>query len=157
MATAPFPSPGRPSFMFTAGDYVISSVFVLDTQAVTDLTANWSFQDFLGNGGTETWWVLVNGTAVAQTIIPDDSYGGGIGTVTGTVNFAGIAPQNGGYQITLLLTNTVPDGGGAVAWFDGGTTGLSYAGGTVPEPGSLMLFGSGVLGLAGLLRRKLSL
>jgi PEP-CTERM motif len=33
---------------------------------------------------------------------------------------------------------------------------LAY-GGTVPEPGSLILLGSGVLGFAGLLRRKLSL
>jgi hypothetical protein len=36
----------------------------------------------------------------------------------------------------------------------GGTTGLSYSG--VPEPGSLARFGSGILLLACLLRRKLS-
>jgi hypothetical protein len=35
---------------------------------------------------------------------------------------------------------------------------LAYGGGTtIPEPGSLILLGSGVLGFAGLLRRKLSL
>jgi hypothetical protein len=68
------------------------------------------------------------------------------------VTFAGIAPVSGGYQIELILQNSVPFGGGSVAWLDGGITGLSYN--TVPEPGSMMLFGSGVIGLAGLLRRK---
>jgi hypothetical protein len=39
----------------------------------------------------------------------------------------------------------------------GGTTGgsSSTGGTTVPEPSSIMLFGSGILGLAGVLRRKL--
>ena len=37
-----------------------------------------------------------------------------------------------------------------------GTTTTTIETGTVPEPGSIMLFGSGVLGLAGVLRRKLS-
>jgi len=36
-----------------------------------------------------------------------------------------------------------------------GVGGSSTGGGTVPEPGSIMLFGSGLLGLAGMLRRKL--
>jgi hypothetical protein len=31
----------------------------------------------------------------------------------------------------------------------------SSGGGTTPEPSSIMLFGSGILGLAGVLRRKL--
>jgi PEP-CTERM motif len=57
----------------------------------------------------------------------------------------------------FLLQNTVPSGGGSVAWLEGGITGLSYESTTVPEPGSMMLFGSGVIGLAGLLRRKLGL
>ena len=34
-------------------------------------------------------------------------------------------------------------------------TSTSTTGGTVPEPSSILLFGSGVLGLAGILRRKL--
>ncbi len=64
--------------MWTAGDYVISSIFVLPTNSVTDLTANWCFQDFLGNGNTETWFVFVNGVAVAQAVLPDDDYNGDI-------------------------------------------------------------------------------
>ncbi len=149
------PAGGQTAFQWTAGDYVISSIFTLPTTSVTDLTANWSFQDYLGNGNTETWYVYLNGTAVAQAILPDDGYNGDILTVTGTVNFADVAPVAGGYQVELVLQNTVPFGGGSVAWLDGGITGLSYT--PVPEPGSMLLFGSGVIGFAGLLRRKLGL
>jgi hypothetical protein len=35
-------------------------------------------------------------------------------------------------------------------------TGYTYGYGTTPEPSSIMLFGSGILGLAGVLRRKLN-
>jgi len=38
---------------------------------------------------------------------------------------------------------------------NGSTTTTTTTTGTVPEPSSIMLFGSGILGLAGLLRRKL--
>jgi hypothetical protein len=148
---------GQTGYMWTAGDYVISPIFVLRTTDVTDLTANWIFQDYLGNGNNEMFSVLVNGMQVATATIFDCNYCGTYSTVTGTVNFASIGPLLGGYQVELLLQNTVPSGGGAVAWADGGITGLSYNTSTVPEPGSMILFGSGVVGLAGLLRRKLSL
>ena len=98
---------------------------------------------------------IVNGIAVAQATLPDDSYNGDYLTVTGTVNFAGIAPVAGGYQVELVLQNTVPFGGGSVAWLDGGITGLSYTTSTTPEPGTLIMLGTGILGLAGTLRRKL--
>lgn len=150
------PSGGQTAYQWTAGDFVLSSVFTLPTNSVTDLSADWTFQDFLGGGNTEDWFVYVNGVAVAQAILPDCGFCGSYFTVTGSVSFADIAPVAGGYQIELVLQNTVPGGGGSVAWTDGGVTGLSYASST-PEPGSIMLLGSGVLGLAGVIRRKLML
>jgi hypothetical protein len=147
------PAGGGTDFQWTAGDFVTSSIFVLATNSVTDLTANWNFQDFLGGGNSETWYVYINGVLVAQAILPDDAYNGDILNVSGTVNFAGIGPVAGGYQVSLVLQNTVPFGGGSVSWLDGGITGLSYN--VVPEPSSMLLLGSGVIGLAGLLRRKI--
>lgn len=146
------PAAGQTAFMWTAGDYVLSSIFVLPTDSVTGLTANWSYQDYLGAGNTETWFVYVNGFEVASGILPNDNFHGDILNFSGTFGFPGIAPVSGGYQVELILQNTVPLGAGSVAWLDGGTTGLSYDTG-VPEPGSMLLLGSGIL-FAGLVRRK---
>jgi hypothetical protein len=148
------PVGGMTAYQWTAGDWVESAIFTLPTTSVTDLTADWIFQDYLGGGNTETWNAYVNGQLVGFTTLPDCDYCGTNYTVTGTVNFAGIAPVAGGYQIELILQNTVPGGGGSVAWVDGGTTGLSYAS-AIPEPGSVALLGLGLVGLSGMLRRKL--
>jgi len=74
--------------------------------------------------------------------------------VTGTVFFAGIPPLGGGYQVELILQNTIPPGGGSVAWQDGGITGLSGTAAAVPEPGSLVLVGTAIALLAVVLRRR---
>ena len=146
------PAAGQTAYMWTAGDYVLSSIFVLPTNSVTDLTANWSYRDYLG-GDTETWSININGVTVGSANLPDDNHGGNILNFSGTFDFAGVAPVSGGYQVELVLQNTIPGGGGSVAWLDGGTTGLSYDTG-VPEPGSMLLLGSGIL-FAGLVRRKM--
>jgi hypothetical protein len=146
-------SGGQTDYMWTAGNYVLSSIFVLPTDSVTDLTANWTYWRNLGGGNNETWNVYLNNVNVGSVSLADCNYCQSDQTVTGTFDFSDIAPVSGGYQVELILQNTVPGGGGAVAFLDGGTTGLSYDTG-VPEPGSMLLLGSGIL-FAGLVRRKL--
>jgi hypothetical protein len=97
--------------------------------------------------------VYLNNVNVGSVFLADCGYCDSDQTVTGAFNFSDIAPVSGGYQVDLILQNTVPGGEGSVAWLDGGLTGLSYDTG-VPEPGSMLLLGSGVL-FAGLVRRKL--
>ena len=76
-AAGTIPSGGQTEFQWTAGDYVLSSILTVPTTSVTDLTANWSFANYLGGGGNnETWFVYLNGVAVAQTTLPDCDYCG---------------------------------------------------------------------------------
>lgn len=94
------------------------------------------------------------------------------GTFTGPVNWAMITLGNGTHQYTLYgavsgsLGNGYPTVGAytqlsintGTGFFSGSTTipgGVTNI--TVPEPGTLSLFGTGLIGLAGVIRRKLSL
>ena len=139
------PSGGQTGFQWTTGDYVQSAIFTVPTSSVTDLTADWSYQDFLIGGNTETWNINVNGITVGQAVLPNDFGMGDILTFTGAFDFSDITPVAGGYQVELILQNTIPAGGGSVAWQDGGATGLSF----VPEPSSLLLLASAALGFLG--------
>ena len=73
----------------------------------------------------------------------------------GTVYFAPIV-GDGTYSLSVVLHQTAAGGAGS-EWFSTTTTngGASTAlFSSTPEPGSMVLLGSGVLGLAGVLRRR---
>jgi hypothetical protein len=143
---------GETDYMWTAGNYVTSTSFTLHNGPIVGLSADWTYENFIGNGAAELWYVFINNTPVAFFVAPDDNYNGDIFSVTGSVSFAPYTvPLASSYTVSLVLQNSLGFGNGSIGWFDGGVTGIT----TVPEPGSLALLGSGVVGLAGLLRRKL--
>lgn len=149
------PPGGQTDYMWTTGDFVQSAIFTnTGITSATDVSFDFFYQDELGRGSTELVYYEVNGIPVAQFTAPDCDFCGSYFEVTGTVDFADIAPVNGGYQLSMVLQNTIPCCDGSIAFADGGSFTLS--GTATPEPGSIMLFGSGVLGLAGVLRRKMT-
>jgi PEP-CTERM motif len=62
---------------------------------------------------------------------------------------------NSGPATCLFESGGIVQGGGNGCGAGGESFTIATGGGTTPEPSSILLFGSGILGLAGVLRRKL--
>jgi hypothetical protein len=132
------------------------------------LTVDWSITSAEFGGTTYS-----SGTAsVTDTILTTNQYGYQIDQLTGGTG--GVALARATYW--LNMQNAVMQSGGALYWDE--NSGASQAsentigsipsetfditgycadgdcGPPTPEPGSIMLFGSGILGIAGVLRRK---
>lgn len=151
------PAGGMTFSMWTTGDYVISPVFNTGQPSINGLSYNFGIWDDLGGGNAETVGYFVNGTEIGSIVVPDCNYCQTVMNFSGTFNFSAIAEQNGGYQLEMILQNTIPPGGGSIRFDDGGTATLTNSSASVPEPSSIALFGSGLLALAGVVRRKLTL
>lgn len=139
----------------------------------TMLTIDWSLTS-LENGGT----VFGSGTAsVTDKFISSNQYGYNIDLITVTGLNVNLTY---GTVYWLNLQNAVISSGDPAFWDENSGKGCTSPGcpssasesavgtipseaftidgtfgGTVPEPGSIMLFGSGILAVAGVLRRKL--
>lgn len=153
---------GMSAPMYTAGDY-ISETFVTGLSAVYGLTVDWSVLDYFGGNPGNSYEndIYINGAFVASFLVDDCGFCNSIEPIGGTVTFNpinGVGADGTSYTISVVLAQTAPSGGGAEQF-----TELNAAGGpataflATPEPTSMALFGSGMLGLAGILRRKLSL
>jgi len=150
--------------MQTAGDFVAQTI--TDGPDVVD---SLSLGAMIGldtlNGYTETFAVYVNGVPVdppfssvpyqCASASPWDCFSSPftIPDVSGDPTLFWIEVQGpiapiaglGTYTYSIVLEDTIPDGDGSISLY------------AVPEPSSIVLFGSGILGLVGLLRRNLGL
>ncbi len=149
------PSGGQTAYMWTQGDYIVSTDFTgTGLGSVDSLSYDFFVFDVLGGGNNETLNVRLNDIIVGTVVVPDCGYCSAPMEFTGGFSFAAISPDGGGgYTLEMDLGNTIPGGGGSIAFMDGGQFTLS-GGGAVPEPGTILLFGTGALGIAGFLRRK---
>jgi hypothetical protein len=126
------------------------------------------------NGGSTIGSGTASGGQITDTFISSNQFGYDIDKIA--VTGLNVATANG-TSYWLNLQNAVVPSGDPVFWDENSGTGCGGAGcpssasesavgtvpgeaftiqgGSTPEPSSIMLFGSGILGLAGVLRRKL--
>jgi PEP-CTERM motif len=130
------------------------------------------------NSGTVFGSGTVSGSNLTDKFISTNQYGFDVDAITAT----GLSvPEQNGSTYWLNLQNAAVPSGDPVYWDENSGAGCKGSGcpsqasessvgtiaseaftinpgsstGTTPEPSSIMLFGSGILGLAGVLRRKL--
>lgn len=151
------PAGGMTAFMWTAGDYVQSPIFHTGQSFINEVSYDFMVYDDLGGGNNEIVSYFVNGTNVGGIMVPDCNYCGQNMEFSGTFLPGPIFEQGGGFQLEMILQNTIPSGGGSIAFDDGGMASLDVFEGPEPEPSSILLFGTGVLGIAAMLRRKINL
>ena len=147
------PSGGQSAYMWTKGDYVTQALPPIALSSVDSLSVDFQYQNILGYGATETVEYFINGTPIGSFTAPDTNFSESDLTITDTLNFGSIT-GNGNYTLSMVLENTVAGGSGSIAFLDGGQFTLGGQNSSVPEPATMVLFGTGLIGLAGLVRRK---
>lgn len=136
--------------LFTSGDF-ITEIFFTGQQSIQSLSYDFSLINNLGNNSGHSYEndLYVNDVMVGSFLVPDCGYCGTTQEYKGSFNFAPLE-GDGTYALSIVLGENVPGGDGNETFLAPGSVTLS----DVPEPGSLVLLGSGALGVAGMLRRR---
>ena len=137
--------------LFTTGDFV-TEIFFTGQTSIIGLKYDFFLQDNLGNnpGATYENDIYVNNSLVGSFFVPDCGYCGTTQEYSGTLGFPSLE-GDGTYALSIILGQTVPQGDGNEMFLVPGSATLV----DTPEPASLVLLGSGLLGLGGLIRKKL--
>ncbi len=141
--------------LFTQGDFV-TEIFFTGQPTVNGLAYDFFLIDNLGGNSGAQYEndVYINNTLVGSFLVADCGYCGTEMEFSGVFSFGAIE-GDGTYALSIVLGQTVPPGDGNETFISPGSATLqSGGGGTTPEPGTLALLGSGVVGLAGWIRRK---
>jgi len=138
---------GVSAYMWTTGDHIVDFFAATGLASATSISATFDINNVLGGGNNQFADVLVNGVDVGTFEALDSGYSGAVQTLTFNATFAAIAGPD--YGLEFVLDNTIPNGGGSIAFYGDGSTTLS-GGATVPEPAgwALMLVGFAGLGAA---------
>jgi hypothetical protein len=149
----------------SSGNLLLNGNFASATLG-TSSAADWTYANVYGAtyggvvdagcgvGGSNCWYdgAVQAYDAISQTIATNigDTY-----QISFNLNGGGINTPTGLYQDLSTNGDTSDTGGDGIDVLVYAQAGLPAPGNT-PEPGTLVLFGSGLFGMAGLLRRKLA-